>query len=186
MKKTLTLILALSMTLALAACGGSQDAPASSPAQPESSQSAPAADTSAPQADVSQPEAAPEVSQPEVSQPGGPETPEQPAFDPGWAGAEYTMPIPKPPFECEVELDDRGRYTINSVNSDELKALPLSAITDYCETIKALGYSNSLRENVLETGRERQGYEFYGEMGHSCVMLMDDCHGCMIMVILGE
>ena len=173
MKKTLSLLLAFAMTLSLAACGGNQDAPASSPAQ---SQPASGAEISAPQADASQPE------EPAVSE--TPEVSEAPAFDPGWAGAEYTMPIPKPPFECEVELDDRGRYTINSVNSDEVKALPLSAITDYCETIKALGYSDSLRENVLETGRERQGYEFYGEMGHSCVMLMDDCFGCSIMVIV--
>ena len=35
-------------------------------------------------------------------------------------------------------------------------------------------------------GRDRQGYEFYGEMEGSCVMLTDDAFGCMIMVIMQE
>ena len=185
MKKTHALILALSMTLALAACGGNQDAPAASPAQPESSQSAPGADTSAPEADASQPEVAPEVSQPQ--QPDVSEAPEQPAFDPGWAGAEYTMPIPQPPFQCEVEFNaDRNRYQIRSVNVDEIQAMPLEDIIAYCDQLKAMGFNESLREQTLTTGNSRGGYEFYGEQNHSCVNLIDDGSGCMLMVILGE
>ena len=181
MKKFLSFALALAMALSLTACGGGEETSVTPPAQQESSTSTPA-------------EVAPEPSEPAVepentdSVPAEdqPQTDAAPSFDPHWASAEYELPIPQPPFECEVEVDDRGRYTIKSVNSDEMKALPLSAITDYCETIKALGYSNSLRENVLETGRDRQGYEFYGEMEGSCVMLTDDAFGCMIMVIMQE
>lgn len=177
MKKILAFALALAMTLTITACGGGEKAPASSSAQQESSASSGVA-SSVETPDASQPA--------DSSQEEEPQTDGAPSFDPHWASQEYALPIPQPPFECEVEVDDRGRYTINSVNSDEVKSLPLSAIIDYCETIKALGYSNSLQENVLETGRDRQGYEFYGEMGHSCVMLMDDAFGCMIMVIVEE
>lgn len=183
MKKFFALALAAAMALSLTACGGGDNTPASSSAQQESSASS-GASSSVETPDASQPADGSQSA--DSSQEEEPQTDGAPSFDPHWASAEYELPIPQPPFECEVEVDDRGRYTINSVNSDEVKALPLSAITDYCETIKALGYSNSLRENVLETGRDRQGYEFYGEMGHSCVMLMDDAFGCMVMVIVEE
>ena len=104
-------------------------------------------------------------------------------FDTGWAGSDYEMLIPEPPFACEVEADN-GSFTIRSTDVDELSALSLDDIVEYCETLKNIGFSESLRESELETGRDRKGYEFYGEQEGSCVTLMDDGAGCMIMLIV--
>ena len=93
------------------------------------------------------------------------------------------MLIPEPPFACDVE-EDNGSFTIRSTDVDEMSALSLDDIVEYCETLKNIGFSESLRENELETGRDRKGYEFYGEQEGSCVTLMDDGAGCMIMLIV--
>ena len=184
MKKILSFALALAMALSLAACGGGDNSPATSSAQQESSASS-GASSSAETPDASQPaDGSQEADSSQVED--QPQTDVVPTFDPNWADAEHPLPIPAPPFQCEVEFDDRGRCTIRSTDVDEISGMPLDTIIDYCETVKALGYSNSLQENVLETGRDRQGYEFYGEMEGSCVMLMDDAFGCMIMVIVEE
>lgn len=167
MKKYLILFLSLATALLLTACSGSTD---SSLPEQESSQSM--SDASSSQADVST--QTPDKTQNQIS------------FDTSWAGADYEMPIPAPPFAAEVEFDaNRNRFFINSVDADEVKALPLDSIIDYCSTLKALGYNESLRENELTGGTTRNGYEFYGEDGMGgCVTLFDDSRGCMMMLIL--
>ena len=180
MKKILAFALALAMALSLTACGGGEDTPASSSVQQESSASSSvetAPDASQPADGSQEADSSQEADQPQADA--------APSFDPNWADAEHPLPIPAPPFQCEVEFDGQN-CTIRSTDVDEIASMPLETITGYCETIKALGYSNSLRENVLETGRDRQGYEFYGEMEGSFVTLMDDAFGCMIMVIIQE
>ena len=147
MKKILSFALALAMALSLAACGGGDNSPATSSAQQESSASS-GASSSEETPDASQP--ADESQEADSSQvEDQPQTDVVPTFDPNWADPDHPMPIPQPPFQYEVEFDDRGRCTIRSTDVDEISGMPLDTIIDYCETVKALGYSNSLQENVL-------------------------------------
>ena len=172
MKKHFILFLSLATALLLTSCSGSTDSSVSASSIPESEASQSTSDASTYQEDVS-------TQTPDKSQ-------NQTSFDTSWAGADYEMPIPAPPFAAEVEFDaNRNRFFINSVDADEVKALPLDSIIDYCNTLKALGYNESLQEHELTGGTTRNGYEFYGEDGMGgCVTLFDDSHGCMLMLIL--
>ena len=172
MKQYLSLLISLALTLSLAACGSS--------AEPSGSAS------STPGQDASQSVTNPSTSQPDTSAQAPDVSPEAVTFDTGWAGEDYEMPIPAPPFTAEVEFNpDRNRFTIRSTDADEVMALSLESIIQYCDTLKALGYDQNLREEELTGGTTRNGYEFYGENGMGgAATLYDDSRGCMIMVFL--
>ena len=108
-------------------------------------------------------------------------------FDKTWAGEDLEMPIPEPPFTAEVEYDaERGTYDIRSTDVDEVIEIDIQLFKDYCESLKAIGFTDSLRESELEAG-DYTGYEFYAERnGSQCVMLIHDGRSCMIMVIVQE
>ncbi len=120
------------------------------------------------------------------------EAPTEPKLDPNdfdrtWAGEGLEMPIPEPPFTAEVEYDaERGTYDIRSADVDEVKGIDIQVFKDYCESLKAIGFTDSLRESELEAG-DYIGYEFYAERnGSQSVMLIHDGRSCMIMVIVQE
>ena len=182
MKHHLSLLLAFALTLSLSACGGDPNAntSASSSSGQDASQSAADSSASATDTSVQDPDASAQAPDTSVQEP------ETVTFDPGWAGADYQMPVPPPPFTAEVEFNpDRNRFTIRSVDAEEVAALPLESIAQYCGTLKALGYDQSLQERELSGGISRNGYEFYGEDGQGgAATLYDDSRGCMIMVFL--
>ena len=162
MKKLVALMISLMLALSLMACGG---------------------DTNE---ETENTEAATEATEDNTASTEAEADAEQSAeFDTGWAGSDYEMLIPEPPFACEVE-ENNGSFTIRSTDVDEMSGLSLDTIVGYCETLKGIGYSESLRESELETGRDRKGYEFYGEQEGSSVSLIDDGAGCMIMLVVEQ
>ena len=172
MKKWIAVLLVLTMLLSAAGCGAQpqQDAPETGPTTQPPTQ-APTEETTVP------PTTEPPVTEPDHND-----------FDKLWAGEDLEMPIPAPPFAAEVEYEaEKGRYTITSTDDANVKDIDIQLFKDYCETLKAIGFADSLREGELEAGEGYVGYEFYGERnGSQCVMLINDGRSCMILVIIGE
>ena len=159
MKKLVALMISLMLALSLVACGGDTNE------ETENTEAVTEDNTVSTEAEA--------------------DTEQSTEFDTGWAGSDYEMLITEPPFACEVE-ENNGSFTIRSTDVDEMSGLSSDAIVEYCETLKGIGYSESLRESELETGRDRKGYEFYGEREGSCVSLIDDGAGCMIMLVVEQ
>lgn len=87
---------------------------------------------------------------------------EENSFDAGWAGKEYTMPIPAPPFAqfaVEVSGDPESvlKYQVMSTSTEEIDALKMEDIIAYCEELKAIGFTNVDTEGEVE---KQKGYEF--------------------------
>ena len=175
MRKMLMLILALVLMLTLAACGAEKSVEAPAPEIAPAMQTATEAPT---EATTEAPTEAP-TTEPE---------PDPNDFDKFWAGDDLEMPIPEPPFAAEVEYDaDRGIYDIRSADNDEIRAMDIQLFKDYCETLKAIGFADSVRENELEVGEGMTGYEFYAERnGSQSVSILHDGRGCMMMVIIQD
>lgn len=173
MKKQIAVLLVLTLLLSMAACGGAQP-------QEEAPQTVPT--TQAPTQPTTEATTVPPTTEPPVTEP------DPNDFDKLWAGEDLEMPIPAPPFAAEVEYEaEKGRYTITSTDDANVKDIDIQLFKDYCETLKAIGFADSLREGELEAGEGYVGYEFYGERnGSQCVMLINDGRSCMILVIIGE
>lgn len=69
-----------------------------------------------------------------------------PAFDTGWAGDGYVMPIPEPPFEkFTVECYENKNYVqyyVYSTDKSEVSALTQEDVVAYCELLKNNGFTN--------------------------------------------
>ena len=60
-------------------------------------------------------------------------------FDPAWAGEEFNMPVPKPPFEqLQVQHPDDEMYMITALDPAEVGAVSDEAVLAYIEQLKKL------------------------------------------------
>lgn len=107
-----------------------------------------------------------------------------PAFDTGWAGDEYVMPIPEPPFAYEVNRNE-NTITIKATNGGQDGDVTHESILDYCEELKNAGFALDLRENEIGVRYERTCYEFYaGDSNGNSVNLLDDGGGVVIWLTI--
>lgn len=113
-----------------------------------------------------------------------PEDSSAPAFDTNWAGAEYEMPIPEPPFSYDVEVDTSS-VRVTSTNGGSNGDVTHENILTYCTALKEVGFNVNVSENVIGERYGRTCYEFRAkhENGNS-VELIDDGGGVMIFVTL--
>ncbi|MBR6787282.1 MAG: hypothetical protein IKM26_05125 [Clostridia bacterium] len=60
-------------------------------------------------------------------------------FDPAWAGEEFNMPVPKPPFEqLQVQHPDDEMYMITALDPAEVGAVSDETVLAYIEQLKKL------------------------------------------------
>lgn len=113
-----------------------------------------------------------------------PEKTPNPAFDTNWAGAEYEMPIPEPPFSYDVEVDTSG-VQVTSTNGGLNGDVTHENILTYCTALKEAGFNVDVSENVIGERYGRTCYEFRAkhENGNS-MELIDDGGGVMIFVTI--
>ncbi|MDO4474751.1 MAG: hypothetical protein Q4B75_08890 [Eubacteriales bacterium] len=166
MKKTIALVLCLLMVVSLTACGGQATAD-------ESSASAEQTETAEPTTE--------ETTQPEES---SEPVETEPAFDTGWAGPDYIMPIPEPPFAYEINVDGTS-VEIRSTNGGTDGDVTHQSILDYCEELKNAGFTSNLTENEIGERNGRTCYEFSASdsVGNN-VNLIDDGIGVIMYVSL--
>lgn len=171
MKKTIALVLCLLMVVSLAACGGQATADESS--------------ASAEQTETAEPTTEETTQQEESSEPVETEPVEtEPAFDTSWAGADYIMPIPEPPFAYEINVDGTS-VEIRSTNGGMDGDVTHQSILDYCEELKNAGFTLNLTENEIGERYGRTCYEFSAsDAAGNNVNLIDDGGGVVIYVAL--
>lgn len=166
MKKTIALMLCLLMVSSLAACGGQATADKSSAFTEQTEAAEPTAE------ETTQPE---ESSEPAEA---------KPAFDTSWAGDEYVMPFPEPPFAYGVNVDGAA-VEIRSTNGGMDGDVTHQSILDYCEELKNAGFTLRLSENELGERYGRTCYEFSAsDAAGNNVNLIDDGSGVVIYVSL--
>ena len=77
-------------------------------------------------------------------------TNDAPAFDASWAGDEYVMPIPEPPFTKftvnKNEYKDYVQYYVYSSDKSEVSALTENDIVTYCDSLKNFGFTDITTE----------------------------------------
>lgn len=96
------------------------------------------------------------------------------AFDTSWAGDEYVMPIPEPPFAYEVNVDGTA-VEIRSTNGGKDGDVTHQSILDYCEELKNAGFTLNLTENEIGERYGRTCYEFSAsDAAGNNVNLIDD------------
>lgn len=103
-------------------------------------------------------------------------------FDTSWAGADYEMPIPEPPFAYEIDESSSG-VKISSTNGGEDGDVTHNSILEYCDFLKEVGFDMDVRENVIGERYGRTCYEFSAknEAGNY-VELIDD-GGCVVIFV---
>lgn len=171
MKKTIALALCLLMVVSLAACGGQAAAEESSANTEQTETAEPAAE------ETTQPEESSEPVEAEPAETG-------PAFDTSWAGADYIMPIPEPPFAYEVNVDGTA-VEIRSTNGGMNGDVTHQSILDYCEELKNAGFTSNLTENEIGERYGRTCYEFSAsDAAGNNVNLIDDGGGVIIFASL--
>lgn len=150
MKQVISLMMCLLMMVSMVACGrqtGTTDENNVTTEQNETM--TPATEESA------QPEQTTEHSEPAETE----IIETEPAFDKSWAGDQYVMPIPKPPFE-EFEISgDEHEYQLISTNENEITELTRQDIIDYCKVLQDLGFTIDMQEAEISEGTDT-GYEF--------------------------
>ena len=191
MKTAIALLLTLLMVLSLVACGSQTTAEESSANNEQTETTTEESSTTNEQTETTTPEST-ETEQPEESkEPTETEVPtepeeEAPAFDTSWAGADYVMPIPEPPFAYEVNVDGTS-VDIRSTNGGQDGDVTHQSILDYCEELKNAGFTLNLSENEIGERYGRTCYEFSASDGAgNNVNLIDDGGGVMIFVSLAK
>lgn len=103
-------------------------------------------------------------------------------FDTGWAGDDYIMIIPEPPFDYEVQ--DRGELIfIKTADDDANDTVTHQIILDYCEQLKKAGFNVNVTEKEIGERYGRICYEFSAfDAAGNGVGLIDDGGGVMINV----
>lgn len=82
------------------------------------------------------------------------------SFDPYWAGDEFEMPIPEPPYSCDVKFRNNV-YEISTSSSDEVLSGTVEDIKNYCETLKLVGYNINVNAvDVSGFTEDRPGFLF--------------------------
>ena len=173
MKKTVALVLCLVMAAVLAACDSQTTAEESN-----NTQNTAKTETAAPGTEET--EQPGESSEPDETKP----VETEPVFDASWAGDEYVMPIPEPPFAYAVNVD-RAAVEIRSTNGGMDGDVTHQSILNYCEELKNVGFTLNLTENEIGERYGRICYEFsaYDAAGNN-VNLIDDGGGVIIYVSL--
>ena len=132
MKKAIAILLSILMVVSLAACGGQSE----TVGQIEESS------TTNEQQETTTPETEETAESTEA-----PTEPEEttPAFDTSWAGDEYVMPIPEPPFtQFEIEKNEDSDGSVNYMihaSGDEISALTQDDVMAYKEELIDAGYT---------------------------------------------
>ena len=131
MKKVIAILLSILMVVSLAACGGQSETVGQIE---ESSTTNEQVETTTPETEETA----------ESTEPA--ETEETtPAFDTSWAGDEYVMPIPEPPFtQFEIEKNEDSDGSVNYMiraSGDEISALTQDDVMAYKEELIDAGYT---------------------------------------------
>lgn len=106
------------------------------------------------------------------------------SFNTSWAGTDYPMPIPEPPFSYEVNIRDNG-VMITSLNGGENGDVYHDDILDYCGKLKDAGFTEIEREGEIGVRYGRICYEFAAENSKGQhVELVDDGGGVVIYLTL--
>lgn len=178
MKKVIALLLVLLMALSMAACGGQEGTAENGTGQEESKTTVPAAE---------EPEQTELVTEPAQTE--APTEPEVPAFDTGWAGAEYVMPIPEPPFEAAVSYTESQKMYLVQ-NADASEEITYDSVAEYCGILKNAGYTN-VEKDILsadefqaaldQTGGAATAFTAANESGYR-VVVYKEFSTWMIMV----
>lgn len=83
-----------------------------------------------------------------------------PSFDTSWASNEFERQIPEPPMKERTGETLSNGYLISSTSLQEIKALSAQAITDYCDALKAAGFTFTSQKEV-KVNADRMGCEIY-------------------------
>lgn len=149
MKRLFAFLLAVTMMLSLAACG-SETAP----------------ETTVPADTIPQTTAAPTTEAPTEAPTTAPTEPPA-VFDPGWAGEEYEMPIPQPPFTQFTVQASEGMYIISSTDPEEIGQLTQEDVKAYCDQLKeVIAFTNIQKDGPFES--------YYGEAKYGLAAATDD------------
>ncbi len=177
MKKVIALFLVAVMSVSLVACGAENQT--SNNNENVNGQTSTTENESTTNGTESQP-----TNSTESQSTSEPEDSSAPAFDTNWAGAEYEMPIPEPPFSYDVEVDTSS-VRVTSTNGGSNGDVTHENILTYCTALKEVGFNVNVSENVIGERYGRTCYEFRAkhENGNS-VELIDDGGGVMIFVTL--
>ena len=187
MKRMLALLLASMMCISLVACGSQAES------QPENSGNA----ESSAQSIQQEPEEVVDVEKStEADQSVEAEAPVAPvedtaAFDPSWAGADYEMPIPQPPFTQFSVGGGDGVQTITATDPEEIGALTQQDVIDYCNQLKDIGFTNVHKDEPFENRYGEPHYGFAADNGEFLIELdygagggsMDDAPSILIVLV---
>ena len=108
------------------------------------------------------------------------------AFDTSWAGDEYVMPIPEPPFAYTVSVNGTA-VEIRSTNGGKNGDVTHQSILEYCDALKNAGFTLKLSENEIGERYGRTCYEFSAkDAAGNHVELLDDGGAVMIFTNLAK
>ena len=108
------------------------------------------------------------------------------AFDMSWAGDEYVMPIPEPPFAYTVSVNGTA-VEIRSTNGGMNGDVTHQSILDYCEELENAGFTLNLTKNEIGERYGRTCYLFSAkDAASNNVELIDDGAGVIIHVSLAR
>ena len=96
-------------------------------------------------------------------------------FDPAWAGEEFSMPVPKPPFEqLEVQHPDDEMYMITALDPAEVGAVTDAAVLEYIEQLKTLIKFDQINMEGFYLNRyDEPKYGFGGQTEEGIVVEFD-------------
>ena len=180
MKKLFALLICLLMVVSLAACGGKSTAEA-----PKVQETVAAVTTVAAEETETVTEAEPiqESIAPAETEAPTEATEAAPAFDTGWAGPEYVMPIPQPPFAIySVHFEESQNLYIIQDDSEYSDRADYDALAAYCDALKAAGYV-SIEKDVLSADAF---HAELGSVGASTLFAASHATGCRVLVYQEE
>ena len=193
MKRWIMLMLATLMAISLVACGSASDIEGGnatgSVGAVEESQTEEVKETNAEgvveesqieDGDVTDPVDSVEESQTADSTGDSVETPD---FDTGWAGADYVMYIPQPPFaKYYISYEEGQKLYIISDDSDvELRA-DYTALADYANILKDAGFTNVEKDMISVDVFQSE----IGSIGASTLFVASNAAGYRVMIYQEE
>ena len=181
MKKIIAVVLCLLIMVTLAACVGQVTTEEGSTNTEQTETTEPTAEETKQPEESSKPvETEPVETEPVETEP----VETEPAFDTSWAGADYIMLIPEPPFAYKISVDDTA-VDIRSTNGGLDGDVTHQSILNYCEELKNAGFTLNLTENEIGERYGRTCYEFNAsDAAGNNVNLIDDGGGVVIYVAL--
>ena len=188
MKKIIPLLLALVMILSFAACGsqgekdGQIDESIINNEQPEDSEQ----DANEPEQtedeekDVEEPEQTEEITEPVEDETSEEPKEETPAFDTGWAGAEYVMPIPAPPVDDFVVTEIGARFggVAIQIFANNVENLTDDDVVTYRYTLESIGFVNGIYERDFDSSH---GYEFSAQNENGDIVYINSTESYFVL-----